>query len=57
VKASVLVSDISGHPGIDLSKILANTNPLGENVVKTDKCIGVSKFMGGGRSAAPTLYA
>ena len=46
------------HTGIDLSKILGGqTQIFGENVVKTDKCMGVSRFFRvRARAAPPKVY-
>ena len=45
-------SPLAEITGVDLSKILeGQTQILGErNVVKTDKCMGVSRFFLGGRA-------
>jgi len=43
--------------GVDLSQILRAIPNLGENVVKTDKCMGVSQLLGGARPGCPKVYA
>jgi len=43
---------------VNLSKILeGNPNFAEQNVVKTDKCMDVSRFGGGRVRAAPKVYA
>jgi len=39
--------------GIDLPKVLGQTEILGENVIKADKCMGVSQLLGVCARAAP----
>ena len=45
--------------GIDLSKILGGQTKIlgGQNMVKSDKCMGISTFLGAHARAAPLVYA
>jgi len=46
---------LPGGTGVDLYKILGENQTLWENEVKTDKCMGVSRFLGGALWLTPKM--
>ena len=53
LRVAAAVDQFVEHTGIDLSKILVGQTQIGggQDVVKADKCMGVSRFILGGARA------